>query len=111
MQLQFDGQVVLVTGASSGIGAAIARGFGAAGARVVVHYNATRAGAEVVARDIDAGGGESLIVQADVTRAADLRRMVDAVLARFGRLDVLVNNAGDMLERAPLWETPDERFE
>jgi len=102
---------VLVTGASSGIGAAIARGFGAAGARVVVHYNATRAGAEVVARDIDAGGGESLIVQADVTRAADLRRMVDAVLARFGRLDVLVNNAGDMLERAPLWETPDERFE
>ena len=111
MQLRFDGQVVLVTGASSGIGAAIACGFGAAGARVVVHYHATRSGAEAVAREIDAGGGESLLVQADVTQAADLERLVETTLAHFGRIDVLVNNAGDMFARAPLWETPDERFE
>lgn len=111
MQLQFDGQVVLVTGASSGIGAAIARGFGAAGASVAVHYNATREGAEAVARAVETSGGESLLVQADVTQAADLARMVDATLARFGRIDVLVNNAGTMFERAPLWETPDERFD
>jgi 3-oxoacyl-[acyl-carrier protein] reductase len=111
MKLTFDGQVVIVTGASSGIGAALAHGFGAAGARVVVHYNATRDGAEAVARDIDASGGESLLVQADITKADDLARLVDATLERFGRIDVLVNNAGDMLERAPFWETPDERFE
>src|SRR5690554_4371843 len=107
MELRFDGQVVLVTGASSGIGAAIARGFGAAGARVVIHYNATRDGAEAVAADVDAGGGESLIVQADITHAADLAWLVEATLARWGQIDVLVNNAGDMLARVPIWNETD----
>lgn len=111
MQLSFNGQVVIVTGASAGIGAALARGFGAAGARVVVHYNSTRDGAEAVAQDIRASGGECLLIQADITDADALERLVAQTLEHFGRIDVLVNNAGDMLARAPLWDAPDERFE
>ncbi len=88
------GQTALVTGASSGIGAAIARALGAAGARVAINYAAAAAEAEHVAADIRAGGGEAVTVRADVSREDDVDRMFDAVLGDWPALDILVNNAG-----------------
>ena len=102
------GKAVLVTGASSGIGAAIARGFGTCGARVAVHYNRGEAAAEAVAAAVRAAGGEALTVQGDVTRKADLERIVARTVAAFGRLDVLVNNAGDVIGRKRLDEADDD---
>ena len=69
-------KAVLLTGASTGIGAAVARGLGAAGARVAVHYRGSRSEAEAVARDIEAAGGQAFVVQADITDSAAVDRMV-----------------------------------
>lgn len=107
MEFRFDGQVVLITGASTGIGAALARAFGAAGARVVVHYGSSAAAAAEVARDIEAAGGEALVVQADVTSAAQLAALSEQTLQRFGRVDILINNAGSLVKRTPIAETDD----
>jgi 3-oxoacyl-[acyl-carrier protein] reductase len=91
---RLDGKVAVVTGASKGIGAAIALALAAAGAAVVVNYSTDRAGAQRVASRIDAGGGRSLIARADVAKLADIRRMFRETIAAFGELDILVNNAG-----------------
>lgn len=99
---EFRGRAVLVTGASTGIGAAVARAFGGFGARVGVHYNTHREDAEAVAADVRAAGGEAFVVQADVADPAQVEAMVASVAERFGRLDILVNNAGSMLARVPL---------
>ena len=102
------GMVVLVTGASTGIGAAAARAFGARGARVAVHYNASRDAAEAVANDVRGAGGEAVLVAGDVTRPGTPKAVVDAALAAFGGLDVLVNNAGGLVKRTPIAEYTDE---
>ena len=104
-------KVVLITGASSGIGAAAARAFGANRARVVVHYNKSAAAAQQVAADISASGGEAITAQADATDTQALVALVDRAMQAFGRIDVLINNAGDMLRRVPIAELTDEMFD
>ncbi len=101
-------KVVLITGASSGIGAAAALAFGRLGARVAVHYRARRAQAEAIAREIDSAGGEADTFQADVSDSASLDRLSAATHAHFGRIDILVNNAGGFIRRVPLAEASDE---
>jgi 3-oxoacyl-[acyl-carrier protein] reductase len=96
------GKVVLVTGASTGIGAAAARAFAGERSKVVVHYNASRSAAEAVAADIEAAGGDAALVAGDVTVEADVERVVREAAAAFGRIDVLVNNAGGMLGRVKI---------
>jgi glucose 1-dehydrogenase len=88
------GQTALVTGASSGIGAAIAIALGAAGARVGVNFRSDCAGAENVAQKIRRGGSQALAIPADVAQSDDVRNMFEAVVAEFGRLDILIANAG-----------------
>jgi 3-oxoacyl-[acyl-carrier protein] reductase len=87
-------KVAIVTGASKGIGGGIAIALGAAGARVAVNYSSDRKGAERVAQAITDNGGEAIAVGADVSKAADVARLFKEVDSAFGRLDVLVNNAG-----------------
>jgi 3-oxoacyl-[acyl-carrier protein] reductase len=88
------GKVAVVTGASKGIGAGIARALAGAGAAVIVNYAGDRAGAERVVADITEQDGKAFAVQADVSKAADVRRLFAEAKRVFGRLDVLVNNAG-----------------
>jgi len=87
------GQAVIVTGASSGIGEATAREFGRQGARVALAARRVER-LEAVARDIEAAGGEALVVAADLSKLEDIQALIDQTAAQFGRIDVLVNNAG-----------------
>jgi 3-oxoacyl-[acyl-carrier protein] reductase len=106
-----QGKVALITGASTGIGAQTARRFAAEGARVVVNYHTSKAAAEQVARDVEAAGGEAMLVRADVASKLDVTRAVDAALARFGTIDVLVNNAGSPIVRATIEDLTESDWE
>jgi NAD(P)-dependent dehydrogenase (short-subunit alcohol dehydrogenase family) len=94
MEHPLEGQVAVVTGAGRRLGRAIALTLGGAGADVIVNYHRSKAGAEQVAREIAQLGRRSLVLRADVSRAVEARAMFRAVEKRFGRLDLLVNNAG-----------------
>jgi 3-oxoacyl-[acyl-carrier protein] reductase len=109
MSKKLEGQVAVVTGASKGIGAAIAEHLAAAGASVVVNYASTRAGAEAVVQRIRQSGGKAVAVQADVSKLEDVRRLFAETKKAFGKLDILVNNAG-IYEFAPLAEISAEHF-
>jgi 3-oxoacyl-[acyl-carrier protein] reductase len=91
---QLNGRVALVTGASKGIGAGIAKELAARGAAVVVNYATNRTGAEAVVQEIAATDGRAVAIQGDVSQAADVRRLFDELGKTFGTLDILVNNAG-----------------
>lgn len=91
---KLDGKVALVTGASKGIGAGIAKGLASAGAAVVVNYATDRPGADAVVSEITQAGGRAISVQGDVSKAVDVARMFAEANQAFGTLDVLVNNAG-----------------
>jgi 3-oxoacyl-[acyl-carrier protein] reductase len=108
MSSDLKGKVVLITGASTGIGAAAARAFAAVGSRVVVHYNASRDAAEQVAADVRRAGAEVALVGGDVTQAATVKRIVAEALAVWGRLDVLVNNAGGLVQRTRIEDYTEE---
>ncbi len=91
---KLENKVAVVTGASKGIGAGIAKGLAAQGAAVVVNYSSAKAGAEKVVADIVAAGGRAVAVQADVSKKADVDRLYAETKQAFGNVDVLVNNAG-----------------
>ena len=94
MQIDLGSKVALVTGASRGIGRATALQLARAGAAVVVNYRGQAEAAERVVKEVESGGGRAIAVQADVSRSADVERLVKAAADSFGRLDILVNNAG-----------------
>ena len=105
------GRVALVTGASTGIGAAVARAMGAQGMKVAVHYNQSEGPATEVADAVRKAGGEALLVRADVRDSGAIRQAVAQVLQTFGRIDVLVNNAGGLVKRVPIADFTDELFD
>jgi 3-oxoacyl-[acyl-carrier protein] reductase len=105
------GKRVLVTGASTGIGAAAARAFAAAGCRVAVHYNASRGPAEAVAASIRDAGAEAHLVHGDVRSSKVARGIVDEAADKMGGLDILVNNAGGLVRRVPVAEIDDAVFD
>jgi 3-oxoacyl-[acyl-carrier protein] reductase len=104
-----QGKVAVVTGASKGIGAAIARHLAAAGAAVIVNYDSSREGAERVVAEIVGVGGRAFAVQASVAREQDVQRLFDAAEQQFGRVDVLVNNAG-VYAFAPLADVTEAEY-
>lgn len=105
------GKAVLVTGASTGIGAALAKALGRQGARVAVHYHRSEAEAQEVAAAIADAGAEAWAVAGDVSDAATAGRVVAQAAERFGRLDGLVNNAGALIKRTPIEEVTDELYD
>jgi len=106
---KLTGKVAIVTGASKGIGAGIAKGLGAAGASVVVNYASSKEGADRVVAEIISKGGKAIAVQGDVAKAADVQRLFAETKKAFGSLDVLVNNAG-VFEFEPLEAVKEAEF-
>ena len=106
---KLSGKVAVVTGASKGIGAAIAKQLAADGASVVVNYASSKSGADQVVDEITKRGGRAVAVQADVSRKTDIERLFEATKKAYGRLDILVNNAG-VYEFSPLEAITEEQF-
>jgi 3-oxoacyl-[acyl-carrier protein] reductase len=106
---KLQGKVAIVTGASKGIGAGIAKQLAAEGAAVVVNYASSKQGAENVVKEITGKGGKAVAIQADLARQADIERLFAETKKQFGKLDVLVNNAG-IYEFSPLDGVTGEHF-
>jgi 3-oxoacyl-[acyl-carrier protein] reductase len=106
---KLTGKVGVVTGASKGIGAAVAKALAAEGASVVVNYASSKAGADAVVAAITAAGGKAIAVQGDVSRAADAQGIIAAAIETYGHLDILVNNSG-VYEFSPLEEITEDHF-
>jgi 3-oxoacyl-[acyl-carrier protein] reductase len=96
------GKAVLVTGGSTGIGAAAARAFAAQGARTMIQYNASREAAAALVAEITAAGGEAQMIGGDVTHLSNVSRIVSETASKFGRLDILINNVGSLVKRTPV---------
>ena len=108
--LDFRDQVVVVTGASSGIGAAAAVGFAETGATLALHYHRNSDGAKHTVGAVQTAGGTASLHQADLADPKSADAFIDDVLAEHGRIDVLVNNAGDLVKRTAVADVPDEEF-
>lgn len=109
MSKKLEGKVAVVTGASKGIGAEIARRFARDGAAVVVNYLSSKAGADKVVADIAAAGGKAVVVGGNVSEAADAQAIIEAAISNFGKLDILVNNSG-IYEFGSIEEITPEHF-
>lgn len=106
---KLQNKVALVTGASKGIGAGIARRLAADGAKVVVNFASSKRGADKVVADIESAGGSAVAVGADVTRKAEVDALIKAAIGTFGRLDIVVNNAG-VYQFAKIEDTTEELY-
>jgi len=102
------GKAVLITGGSTGIGAAAARAFGQNGAKVALNFNANAEEAGKVAADIERAGGKAVLVRGDVTKSDVAAQVVAETVKAFGRLDVLINNAGALIKRTPVADYTDD---
>ncbi len=102
---------VLITGASTGIGAAVARAFGQLGASVAVHFHASADSAQAVADDIRAAGGQAVLIRADLTQSDAATQMVAEAVEALGGLDILFNNAGSLCGRRPIIDVDDALYE
>ena len=102
-------KVILVTGASRGIGVAVARKLAADGASIIINYAGDKAGAEALVAELQQQGTNAIALQADVSKADEVKKMFDDAITHFGRIDVLVNNAGVMITKL-LKDTTDEDF-
>lgn len=109
MSKKLEGKVAVVTGASKGIGAEIAKRFAHDGAAVVVNYLSSKAGADKVVAEIIAAGGKAVAVGGNVSEVADAQAIIDAAISNFGKLDILVNNSG-IYEFASIEEISPEHF-
>lgn len=108
--LRLKDKTAIVTGAGRGIGAALAKGLAREGAAVVVNYSRSAEAAGQVVRDIIAGGGKAVAIQADISKLAEHAQLISAALKHFGRLDILVNNAG-IEYTVPFLSTSEEQFD
>jgi 3-oxoacyl-[acyl-carrier protein] reductase len=106
---KLNGKVAVVTGASKGIGASIAKHLAAEGASVVVNYASSKEGADKVVAEIEKEGGKAIAVGGDVSKAAEAQGIIDAAIKNYGRLDILVNNSG-VYEFAPIEDFTEEQF-
>jgi 3-oxoacyl-[acyl-carrier protein] reductase len=106
---KLTGKVAVITGASKGIGAAIAKAFASEGASVVVNYSSSRDGADAVVKEITESGGKAIAVRGDVTKQADTQAIVNAAIENYGKLDIVVNNSG-VYEFAPVEAITEEQF-
>jgi len=111
MNSDLKGKTVLITGASTGIGAAAARAFAKAGCRVAIHYNASVNRAEEVAADVRFAGGEAFLVGGDFTSSTKPREVVNAAAEHFGGLDILINNAGGLVKRVQIADVDDAVYD
>ena len=109
--LDLNGKVALVTGASSGIGRATAVALAGCGAAVAVNFHRNESGAEETRAQVVSAGGRATVIQADVTRSADVRALVERAAGELGPLDILVNNAGSLVERLKILELTEERWD
>ena len=107
---RLKGKVAIVTGSGSGIGQGIAKRLGSEGAKVIVNYRGSEAGADETRSAIEKAGSQAVVVQGDVTKTADIQKLVDTAWSQWGSADILVNNAGLEI-RSDFWDTKEEDYD
>ena len=103
-------KVVLITGASTGIGAATALAFAKEGSKVLVNYNSSESKANQVVTAIKELGGDAIALQGDASKESDMQKLIDSTVSEFGELNIIINNAGGMIERAKIEEINEDLF-